>query len=75
MAPGFDMQYFHVSNNTAKGVRPLFRKKRGLTPIPMKAEISAVHTPMMRQYLAIKAEYPDMLVFYRMGDFYERAFL
>ena len=25
----------------------------------------------MRQYLAIKAEYPDMLVFYRMGDFYE----
>jgi DNA mismatch repair protein MutS len=37
----------------------------------MKAEVSAVHTPMMRQYLAIKAEYPDMLLFYRMGDFYE----
>ena len=29
------------------------------------------HTPMMRQYLAIKADYPDTLVFYRMGDFYE----
>ncbi len=29
------------------------------------------HTPMMRQYLAIKAEHPDILVFYRMGDFYE----
>lgn len=29
------------------------------------------HTPMMRQYLRIKAEHPDMLVFYRMGDFYE----
>jgi DNA mismatch repair protein MutS len=29
------------------------------------------HTPMMAQYLAIKAEYPDTLVFYRMGDFYE----
>ena len=26
---------------------------------------------MMRQYLGIKSEYPDMLVFYRMGDFYE----
>lgn len=26
---------------------------------------------MMRQYLSIKAEYPDMLLFYRMGDFYE----
>ncbi len=29
------------------------------------------HTPMMQQYLRIKAEHPDMLVFYRMGDFYE----
>jgi DNA mismatch repair protein MutS len=37
----------------------------------MTTEISAVHTPMMRQYLAIKGEHPDMLVFYRMGDFYE----
>ena len=37
----------------------------------MKAEVTAVHTPMMRQYLGIKSDYPDMLVFYRMGDFYE----
>ncbi|NHA16024.1 DNA mismatch repair protein MutS [Thioalkalivibrio sp. XN279] len=29
------------------------------------------HTPMMRQFLRIKAEYPDILLFYRMGDFYE----
>lgn len=29
------------------------------------------HTPMMRQYLAMKAEHPNELVFYRMGDFYE----
>src|SRR3990167_3057212 len=29
------------------------------------------HTPMMQQYLGIKAQYPDLLVFYRMGDFYE----
>jgi DNA mismatch repair protein MutS len=28
-------------------------------------------TPMMQQYLRIKGEYPTMLVFYRMGDFYE----
>lgn len=34
----------------------------------------ANHTPMMRQYLSIKAQYPDMLVFYRMGDFYELFF-
>jgi DNA mismatch repair protein MutS len=31
----------------------------------------AAHTPMMAQYLALKAEYPDTLLFYRMGDFYE----
>ena len=29
------------------------------------------HTPMMQQYLRIKADHPDMLLFYRMGDFYE----
>jgi DNA mismatch repair protein MutS len=29
------------------------------------------HTPMMQQYLGLKAQYPDMLLFYRMGDFYE----
>jgi DNA mismatch repair protein MutS len=29
------------------------------------------HTPMMQQYKAIKAQYPQTLVFYRMGDFYE----
>ena len=29
------------------------------------------HTPVMRQYLRVKAEHPDVLVFYRMGDFYE----
>jgi DNA mismatch repair protein MutS len=29
------------------------------------------HTPMMQQYLRIKADFPDTLVFYRMGDFYE----
>jgi DNA mismatch repair protein MutS len=40
----------------------------------MSAEVSPVHTPMMQQYLSIKAKYPDMLVFYRMGDFYELFF-
>ena len=29
---------------------------------------------MMQQYLRIKSEHPDMLVFYRMGDFYELFF-
>ncbi len=34
------------------------------------SEVS-IHTPMMQQYLRIKAEYPHILLFYRMGDFYE----
>ncbi len=37
----------------------------------MSAEVTTIHTPMMRQYLGIKADYPDMLLLYRMGDFYE----
>lgn len=32
------------------------------------------HTPMMQQFLKIKADYQDMLLFYRMGDFYELFF-
>lgn len=32
------------------------------------------HTPMMQQYLRVKLEFPDTLVFYRMGDFYELFF-
>ncbi len=32
------------------------------------------HTPMMRQYLTIKQAHPDILLFYRMGDFYELFF-
>jgi len=39
-----------------------------LPPLPADA------TPMMRQYLAIKAVHPDHLLFYRMGDFYELFF-
>jgi len=35
---------------------------------------STQHTPMMIQYLRIKAEHPNELVFYRMGDFYELFF-
>ena len=34
----------------------------------------SAHTPVMQQYLRIKAEHPDGLLFYRMGDFYELFF-
>ena len=40
---------------------------------PSAIDLSA-HTPMMQQYLGVKAQYPNTLVFYRMGDFYELFF-
>jgi DNA mismatch repair protein MutS len=52
-------------------------------PVPEKQPMSSQalaletleqHTPMMQQFLRIKAQYPDTLVFYRMGDFYELFF-
>lgn len=36
--------------------------------------MSTNHTPMMQQYLRIKSAHPDMLLLYRMGDFYELFF-
>ncbi|WP_299981814.1 DNA mismatch repair protein MutS [uncultured Pseudoteredinibacter sp.] len=43
-----------------------------MTKSTAKASASkTAHTPMMQQYLKIKAEHPNELVFYRMGDFYE----
>ena len=37
-------------------------------------EIAAAPTPMMRQYLEVKAGYPDAILFFRLGDFYEMFF-
>ena len=40
----------------------------------MTSPAAAKHTPMMQQFLRIKANHPDQLLFYRMGDFYEMFF-
>jgi DNA mismatch repair protein MutS len=45
--------------------------KKASATLPGFDERLAAHTPMMQQYLRAKAEHPDKLVFYRMGDFYE----
>jgi len=42
--------------------------------MPMDQAAIQSHTPMMQQYLVLKAQYPDTLLFYRMGDFYELFF-
>lgn len=50
---------------------PVRTSRRMAPKSTMNAKVATAHTPMMRQYLGIKKDYPDMLVFYRMGDFYE----
>ncbi len=44
-----------------------------VSPAFSEQEIAS-HTPMMQQYLRIKVQHPDTLLFYRMGDFYELFF-
>src|SRR5262249_28025586 len=61
----------------AAAAAPGGRQRHGLYNPPMSAHLQpgpqalSAHTPMMQQYLRVKAEHPDKLVFYRMGDFYE----
>jgi DNA mismatch repair protein MutS len=49
-----------------------------ITNLPPKESATGApapdHTPMMQQYLRIKAQHPNVLLFYRMGDFYEMFF-
>ena len=42
--------------------------------MPAKPAADGAHSPVIQQYLSIKAEHPDTLLFYRMGDFYELFF-
>ncbi|WP_066272227.1 DNA mismatch repair protein MutS [Hydrogenophaga palleronii] len=48
--------------------------KKDLPDSPSAPVDLSQHTPMMQQYLGLKAGYPDTLLFYRMGDFYEMFF-
>ena len=48
--------------------------KKALLSQPPTEATALPHTPMIKQFLAIKAQYPDTLLFYRMGDFYELFF-
>ena len=41
------------------------------SPKPDLEVIALTLTPMMRQYYAIKEQYPDSILFFRLGDFYE----
>ena len=47
------------------------KAKKEATSKTDEADNTPQHTPMMQQYLEVKANHPDCLLFYRMGDFYE----
>ena len=54
---------------------PITRSPEVLTAVQLATEESrATATPMMEQFIEIKANNPDSLLFYRMGDFYELFF-
>src|SRR5262249_55538210 len=59
----------------SSGVLPEALTFRTRRPIPGAKKLlndsNLAHTPMMQQYLRIKGQPPDILLFYRMGDFYE----
>jgi DNA mismatch repair protein MutS len=55
----------HFGNYRSRAISP------GMARGPSKDPST---TPMMRQYLSVKEQYPDAILFYRMGDFYEMFF-
>ena len=61
-------RFYPLAAAAMVGAQRLYRIQSMASAAP---EGLAQHTPMMQQYLRIKAQYTDMLVFYRMGDFYE----
>jgi DNA mismatch repair protein MutS len=54
--------------------KPISTSKKTDPAVSKKSAATSQHTPMMQQFLRIKAEHPDIILFYRMGDFYEMFF-
>ena len=54
--------------------KPKNTSKKADAAVTKKSAVTSQHTPMMQQFLRIKAEHPDIILFYRMGDFYEMFF-
>ena len=64
-------QAAYVGERTAK---PEHHRAIPAPDTPDASEPAKAASPMMAQYLAIKADHQDALLFYRMGDFYELFF-
>jgi len=55
-------------------MKTVVARDRSASARASKAVARQAATPMMAQFLTIKADHPDSLLFYRMGDFYELFF-
>jgi DNA mismatch repair protein MutS len=55
------------THNQEKKQEPLAAEQNG----PINGSVNDQMSPLMRQYWDIKSQYPDVLVFFRVGDFYE----
>lgn len=88
MISGYDRHSSFASRLEADIRKPKFRRclfapdtrlnrvEFALNPLLKTADVTAspTHTPMMQQFLRIKAQHKNNLLFYRMGDFYELFF-
>ncbi len=67
-----------IGQSTLFAARPLVAVTQDIAPANDTAKdaanLWAGHTPMMAQYFRLKADFPETLLFYRMGDFYELFF-
>ena len=57
-----------------KSIMPKKNSQNSALATGQAAQPSAKMTPMMRQYVSVKADYPDCILFFRLGDFYEMFF-
>ena len=64
-----------AGNSSPRYSAPTMARSRATCPLPLTdprvTQKQAEHTPLMKQFFAAKANYPDLLLFFRMGDFYE----
>ena len=73
----FSSSPLEASDDTAEHVSPPVMDAAAIhaaRPAATRSAIPSVDTPVMRQYLEIKERYPDCILFFRMGDFYEMFF-
>jgi DNA mismatch repair protein MutS len=75
MTPNVTTPEASSANSVTSSLKPILSAgSTELTPLLNRMSHIEHHTPMMQQYLHLKSQHTDKLLFYRMGDFYELFF-